>query len=148
MRPLLAICAVLAFTSITFAAGRNPVARLLDTGAADTGAADTGTPADTATTDTGGDTGGSADGSDGSDGGSSGGGSGGGSNGGGSGGGGGTGNTIEADTGPLDPVVDDAGLKEWKGGGAEGCSSVPSSMAGLGLALVGLASVARRRRSA
>jgi MYXO-CTERM domain-containing protein len=67
----------------------------------------------------------------------------------GSGEGGGEGSTYTGDTAPLDPIVDEAGLTEWKGGGEDGgCSTVPGSSAGVGLALLGLLVGGRRRRSA
>jgi len=136
MRILLVLSAVLAFTSITFAAGSNP-ARYF----ADTGAVDTSTGTDTGAAD-GGDgtdgTDGSADGTDGSADGAD-----------GSADGGGEGSTYTGDTAPLDPIVDEAGLTEWKGGGEDGgCSTVPGSSAGVGLALLGLLVGGRRRRSA
>lgn len=157
MRILLVLSAVLAFTSITFAAGSNPARYFADTGAVDTstgtdtGAADGGDGTD-GTDGSADGTDGSADGTDGSaDGtdGSADGADGSGEGADGSGEGGGEGSTYTGDTAPLDPIVDEAGLTEWKGGGEDGgCSTVPGSSAGVGLALLGLLVGGRRRRSA
>jgi MYXO-CTERM domain-containing protein len=185
MRILLVLSAVLAFTSITFAAGSNPARYFADTGAVDTstgtdtGAADggdgtdgtdgsadgtdgsadgtdgsaDGTDGSADGTDGSADgTDGSADGTDGSADGTD--GSADGADGSadgadGSADGGGEGSTYTGDTAPLDPIVDEAGLTEWKGGGEDGgCSTVPGSSAGVGLALLGLLVGGRRRRSA
>jgi MYXO-CTERM domain-containing protein len=171
MRILLVLSAVLAFTSITFAAGSNPARYFADTGAVDTstgtdtGAADggdgtdgtdgsaDGTDGSADGTDGSADgTDGSADGTDGSADGTD--GSADGTDGSadgadGSADGGGEGSTYTGDTAPLDPIVDEAGLTEWKGGGEDGgCSTVPGSSAGVGLALLGLLVGGRRRRSA
>jgi len=150
MRILLVLSAVLAFTSITFAAGSNPARYFADTGAVDTstgtdtGAADGGDGTD-GTDGSADGTDGSADGTDGSADGTD--GSADGADG--SGEGGGEGSTYTGDTAPLDPLVDEAGLTEWKGGGEDGgCSTVPGSSAGVGLALLGLLVGGRRRRSA
>jgi MYXO-CTERM domain-containing protein len=157
MRILLVLSAVLAFTSITFAAGSNPARYFADTGAVDTstgtdtGAADGGDGTD-GTDGSADGTDGSADGTDGSADGTD--GSADGTDGSadgadGSGEGGGEGSTYTGDTAPLDPIVDEAGLTEWKGGGEDGgCSTVPGSSAGVGLALLGLLVGGRRRRSA
>ena len=171
MRVLLVLSAVLAFTSITFAGGGSPARYFADTGAADTstgtdtGAADgtdgtadgtdgtaDGTDGTADGTDGSADgTDGSADGTDGSADGSDGSADGTDGSADGSGGdaGGGEGSTYTGDTAPLDPLVDEAGLTEWKGGGEDGgCSTVPGSSAGVGMALLGLLIGGRRRRSA